>query len=601
MLNDEHSFPHPASEQDGTYPRPQIVRSSWVDLCGSWTFSFDDSDIGMREGWYRGSAFERTIEVPFPPESQASGIGETAARSLFWYQRTITSAQVAETGHAEGNKLLLHFGAVDYRCSVWIDGSLAGSHTGGHTPFTLDITHLVAEGSSYSLVVRAEDDPRDVAQPRGKQDWQDEPHAIWYHRTSGIWQPVWLESVPDLSIAVLHWRTDILRATATARILLSGRPAEPTPVRVALAFEGKPLVEISTLSTQREIEVTLPLDSVANGQGYHDMLWRPETPRLIDAVVSVGEDVVASYLGLRSVSVEHGRFMLNSEPYYLRSVLSQGYWPSSHLAPPNAQALRAEVEVTKELGFNAARLHQKFEDPRLLFWADRLGLLVWGEAPAALSFDPTAIARTTREWLEVVERDYSHPSIVAWVPLNESWGIQHIRQDSQMVEFARSIASLTRALDGTRPVVSNDGWEQVDTDIVAIHDYEWDGKVIADRYRDSAAIEHMYATLGPAGRPLILEGDVTGKPVMLTEFGGVSLDTQAHERAWGYSTASSPQDLLDRVGAIFDGVYASSVLAGFCYTQLTDTLQETNGLLTADRKPKAPIEELRRIIEGPRS
>ncbi|ROR96584.1 glycosyl hydrolase family 2 [Salana multivorans] len=587
-----------ASLQDGTYPRPQLLRESWADLSGPWTFAFDDEDAGRAAGWHTSRGFDRTIQVPFPPESAASGIGDPTPRSVFWYQREVTADELAAAGHAPGRRLRLNFGAVDYRCEVWVDGTCVGGHVGGQTPFSFDVTDALADTATHSVVVRAYDDPRDAAQPRGKQDWQDEPHAIWYHRTSGIWQPVWLESVPPVAVGVLHWTVDVPRASVVARIVLGERPSGETPVEVELSFDGRRIARVATQTTEPELEVTLQLPDVVNGQGYHAMVWHPDRPRLVDAVVRVGDDVVASYLGLRTAGVEGGRFALNGEPYYLRSVLSQGYWPDSHLAAPSAEALRREVELIKELGFNAARLHQKYEDPRLLFWADRLGLLLWGEAPAALAFGPTAVERTIAEWLRVVERDYSHPSIVAWVPLNESWGVQYIRYDHRMVEFARAITALTRAVDATRPVVCNDGWEQVDTDVVAIHDYEWDGGVIAERYRDQVAIDHMLDTVGPAGRPLVLAGDVTGKPVMLTEFGGVSFDTSQRRDAWGYSVATSPEDFATRVGAILDGVRASRVLAGYCYTQLTDTLQETNGLLNADRTPKLPVEQLRGIITG---
>ncbi|TFV81739.1 glycoside hydrolase family 2 [Microbacterium sp. dk485] len=590
-----------ARTDGGSYPRPQLVRGSWTDLSGTWGFAFDEDDLGVGLGWHREPAFDLDIVVPFPPESTASGVGVTEPRRIFWYRREVSAQEIAAAGHEDGRRLLLQFGAVDYRCSVWLNGELVGRHEGGQTPFGIDISSAVDDSrASQLLVVRVEDDPRDVTQPRGKQDWQDDPHAIYYHRTSGIWQPVWLESVPSIFVQTLHWRSDFTAATVTARIVLNDRPSTPTPISIDLVSDGTPLATVTTTATEREITVALPVAAIANGQGYHDLLWSPERPHLLDAVVRAGVDQVSSYLGLRSVEVDRGRFLLNGSPYYLRSVLSQGYWPQSHLAAPGADALRREVELIKELGFNAARIHQKFEDPRFLYWADRLGLVVWGEAPAAFAFGPTAVQRTISEWIAALERDYSHPSIVAWVPLNESWGVQEIRHDPQMVEFARSIAALTRAIDPTRPVVSNDGWEQVDTDIIAIHDYEWQADVIAARYADRPAIDRMLETLGPAGRRLVLAGDVDDKPVMLTEFGGVSYDTSQQAGAWGYSTASSPDDLAERMGAIFAGVHASGVLAGFCYTQLTDTLQETNGLLTADREPKFAAARIREIVTGRR-
>jgi beta-galactosidase/beta-glucuronidase len=598
MIDVDHAGLPVASAQDGTHPRPQLLRAAWTDLGGTWSFAHDDDDRGEREGWHRAPALGGTIRVPFPPESAASGVGDTAHHRVVWYHRTIDAAAIAAAGHAAGRRLLLHFGAVDYRARVWVDGCLAGTHEGGHTPFSVDVTDLLRDGAEHDVIVRAEDDPADVAQPRGKQDWREHPHVIWYHRTSGIWQPVWLESVPPVSIAALHWTADPVSATARVRVTLSRAPEAGTPVRVALSFEGRPIAEASTTTDAPEVDVVLSLPDLVNGQAYEELLWSPERPRLIDAVVAVGDDAVSSYLGIRTVAVERGAFLLNDRPYYLRSVLSQGYWPESHLAAPTPDALRAEVQLIKDLGFNAARLHQKFEDPRMLFWADRLGLVLWGEAPAAFAFSPTAVERTVREWLEVVRRDRSHPSIAVWVPLNESWGVQHVARDPRMRHFARSLVDLTKALDPTRPVVSNDGWEQVDTDILAIHDYELDPAVLEPRYRDRAAIDRMVAGVGPAGRRLVLDGEVADAPVMLTEFGGISFDVDHVDGAWGYGAADGPERFGEMLGGVLGAIHSSSVLAGFCYTQLTDTLQETNGLVTPDRAPKIALDRIRTAIVG---
>ncbi|KHK95923.1 glycoside hydrolase [Microbacterium mangrovi] len=599
MIDDDVCLPLPtASRQDGIHPRPQLLRSAWADLTGPWEFAFDDGDVGIADGWARGRGFGGTIIVPFPPESSASGVGDTTHHRVAWYARTFGERELRESGHAAGRRLMLRFGAVDYRCRVWVDGSLVGSHEGGHTPFSVDLTDALGDGDEHRIVVRTEDDPADVAQPRGKQDWRELPHVIWYHRTSGIWQPVWLESVPAVSIETVHWTTDPVSASVHARIALSRTPDAPVEATVRLEFEGQPLGSVTTSVSTAEIDVTLCVRDLLNGQAYEEFLWSPEHPRLIDAVVEVADDRVGSYLGIRTATVDRGRFLLNDRPYFVRSVLSQGYWPESHLAAPSHEALRTEVQLIKDLGFNAARIHQKFEDPRFLYWADRLGLLVWGEAPASFTFSPTSVERTTREWLEIVRRDFSHPSVVTWVPLNESWGVQHIAHDSRMREFARSLVALTKALDPTRPVVSNDGWEQVDTDIVAIHDYEADPRVLGPRYADRAAIDTMIDGIGPAGRRLILDGDVTDAPVMLTEFGGVSFEVDAVAGAWGYSAATTGDDFRERLAGLLAAVHASTALAGFCYTQLTDTLQETNGLLRADREPKIPMEQLREIILG---
>lgn len=605
MLSNDPSIPPVASQGDGTYPRPQLVRGDWSDLSGRWGFAFDDDDRGVRERWFEAPAFESSIVVPFPPESPASEVADPRAHHALWYHRTLTPGDLAAAGHREGRRLMLRFGAVDYRAVVWVDGQRVGSHEGGHTPFSVDITDALRLSDGGDIVVRAEDRATDVAQPRGKQDWRDDPHAIWYHRTSGIWQPVWLESVPaGPAVDWIHWRTDLTTARVHARIGLAAAPTGDGTVDVELRHGDAVLARTSSLVTETEFEIDIPLPAQMNGQAYEELLWSPENPRLIDATVRISDagspvDAVSSYLGLRSAAVDRRLFHLNDRPRFVRSVLSQGYWPDTHIAAPSADALRREVELIKDLGFTAARVHQKFEDPRFLYWADRLGLMIWGEAPAPFSFTPRAVTRTVREWLEIVHRDFSHPSIVTWVPLNESWGVQHIARDSRMLHHALSLVHLTKALDPTRPVVSNDGWEQADTDIIAIHDYEGDGDVMRARYADRASIDEMIDGVGPAGRTLVLSGDVADRPVMLTEFGGISFDVHHTENAWGYTSAGSSEDFGQRLESLMSAVHASPVLAGFCYTQLTDTLQETNGLLGADRVPKLPVEALRRIMVGP--
>jgi len=610
-----------ASAQDGTYPRPQLMRASWTDLSGPWGFAADPDDQGLDAAWFRpdaGAAFDREIQVPFPPESRSSGIGHTEHLAIVWYRRTLSAADLERAGSGtQGDRLVLHFGAVDHHADVWLDGQYLGEHDGGQTPFSFDVTGVVraGEGRDLEFVVRAHDDPLDVTQPRGKQDWRPEPHSIWYHRTTGIWQPVWLEAVPALHISDLAWETDVPDGSVHLSVRLSRRPTAPVTLVLRLALDGELLAEHRVRVLDRDVRVTVDLPRQANGQQYEEILWSPERPTLVDATVELIEradpaddgpgtgptDTVASYLGLRSVAVAHGLFLLNDRPYYLRSVLEQGFWPESHLAAPSADALRAEVQVIKDLGFNSARIHQKAEDPRFLFWADKLGLALWAETANAYAFSPRSVELLTREWVELVRRDRSHPSIITWVPLNESWGVQHGAHDVRQQQYSLALAHLTRALDRTRPVVSNDGWEHTDSDIWSVHDYTARGDELRERYGTPESVQLLLDGIGPAGRRLRLTGAARpvdrGQPLMLTEFGGVSY---AGERAdaWGYSTASDDGDFEARVGELLHAVRDCSPIAGYCWTQLTDTGQETNGLLRADRSPKLPLEVLRRLVGG---
>jgi Glycosyl hydrolases family 2, TIM barrel domain/Glycosyl hydrolases family 2, sugar binding domain/Glycosyl hydrolases family 2 len=591
---------------DLVHPRPQLVRAGWTDLCGEWRFAYDDDDVGLDEGWQHSEKpFDRSITVPFPPESKLSGVHDRGYHPVMWYRRTLSLPRPHD-----GGRVLLHFGAVDYRATVWVDGALVGHHEGGHTPLRCDVTDAVtgaatgvaADKGEHAVVVRAEDPPTDATQPRGKQDWLPEPHAIWYHRTSGIWQPVWLEQVPPTYVDDLAWTPDVPSGRVRMQLELNRAPAAPMTVAVRLRLGDEVLAEQQVRVDRQHVDTDVTVPALGHGHDSGRLLWTPERPTLVDADVELRDgaatvDEVRSYLGLRSAELADGRFVLNGQPCYVRAVLEQGYWPESHLAAPDADALRREVELIKELGFNAVRIHQKVEDPRFLYWCDRLGLLVWGEMANAYEFSPVAVERLVREWLEVVRRDRSHPSVVTWVPINESWGMQHAASDPAQQSYADALYHLTRSLDPTRPVLSNDGWELTSSDIVGVHDYAPRGGLLRQRYADSAAVTRTLRGGGPSFRSMLLPGYEPGeRPVMLTEFGGVRFAMSKSERGWGYSEVGSGDEYAERLTELVDAVLDSSVLTGFCYTQLTDTEQEQNGLLTADRKPKIPAEQVRAII-----
>lgn len=598
-----------ASAQDGEYPRPQLLRAAWADLGGEWEFAFDDDRVGLGEGWHLGGVELRDrIVVPFPPESPASGVGDTSFHHVAWYRRVIRPDELQAAGRsAEHPIVVVHFGAVDFRASVWADGEHLGDHEGGQTPFSfeLPVGAGAGAGAPIVLVVRVEDDPADVSQPRGKQDWLEDPHVIWYHRTTGIWQPVWLEAVGETRLTRLNWVPNLPDASVALHLRLHERPRRPLWVEADIDYDGEEVATFRARLSEPEHRFSISLPVQANGQAYEHLLWSPEHPRLLDARVRVvGEDgaVVdecSSYFGLRSVGEHGGAFLLNDRPCYLRSVLEQGYWPETHLAAPSSTALREEVQLIKDLGFNAVRLHEKAEDPRMLYWTDRLGLLVWGEIGSAFEFSPRAIERTVREWTDIIARDAAHPSIVTWVPVNESWGVQHIAHDPAQLHFVQALFHLTKALDPSRLVVSNDGWEHGTSDLLTIHDYTTTGAELAANYADAAAVGALEAGIGPAGRRLAaLPGGTAGKPVMVTEFGGISFAPDAALDTWGYTVATDAAEFEAKLRELVSALQASPVLAGFCYTQLTDTRQEANGLVDEHRTPKLPVETLRRIITG---
>lgn len=582
-------------------PNPQFARPARTDLNGIWHFAFDDANIGIEDRWFDSpQSLERRIQVPFPPESPLSGIGDRSFHPVCWYAREFEDPRLVD-----GARLLVNFGAVDYRADVWVDGQHAGNHIGGHTPFAFDISPALGpDAERHWIVVRAFDDPRDAEQPRGKQDWMPDPHIIWYHRTSGIWQPVWLEETPRSRIVNVRWRFDRARWLLDYEVELSEPVSGSADLGIELALDDVPLSSVKLTVSDRVTSGQMHLAAGQRTMSAGEMLWSPKSPNLITATLTLSSpgysnDVVLSYMGLRTIETSGRALLLNGSPLFLRFVLEQGYWPESQLAAPSPLHLKREVELIKELGFNGARIHQKVEDPRFLYWADRLGLLLWGEIANAFAFTERAIDRHAREWREAVIRDRNHPSIIAWVPFNESWGVSELGSSESQRQAVTAAYHKTHQLDGTRPVIGNDGWENVAGDLLTIHDYNWDSEVLERRYADEDALATTLETYFPGSRHVAVgDFDPTGKPVMVTEFGGVSYAPDGDEKWFGYGTVGTSEEYVDRYRVLAGALQNSSVLCGFCYTQLTDTEQETNGLLTENREHKVPVELIRPITAG---
>jgi len=549
--------------------------------------------------------------VPFAPETPASGIGETGFTLACWYRRAFEPPLLSA-----GERLLLHFGAVDYAATVWIDDRLAIEHEGGYTPFTVDLTGFLRQTGSHTITVRAGDDPADLTKPRGKQDWQLEPHAIWYPRTTGIWQTVWLEKVGATHIATLRWTFQMEAWDIGLEALIEGPGAARTDlhldVRLSAADETgeeRLLADDSYGVVAGEVHRRIALSDPGIDDFRNELLWSPEKPTLIRAELRLrgpdgtSLDEVASYTGLRSVGVQGDRFVLNGRPFTLRMVLDQGYWPETGLTAPTADALRHDVELAKAMGFNGVRKHQKLEDPRYLHWADRLGLMVWAEMPSAYRYTRRSVERVTREWSRALLRDLSHPCIVAWVPINESWGVPDLPNNPSQRDYVQALYYLTRTIDPSRPVIGNDGWESVATDIIGIHDYAADPEAFVRRYGTAEGIPNLFRRERPNGRLLTIDGfPHAGQPLMLTEFGGIALSRPDRDGAtWGYARGETAERFAAQYRALVETVQAIPLLAGFCYTQFADTYQEANGLLYADRTPKLPLEEIAAITRGPRS
>jgi beta-galactosidase/beta-glucuronidase len=575
------------------YPRPQFVRSEWLNLNGEWEFAFDDDNQGRELGWHDGRPLEGRIIVPFPYQSELSGINDKSIHEWVWYARSFEVLP-----EWRDHDLLLHFGAVDYASSLWINGQEVGHNQGGHVPFEFDIAPYVKEGVNR-LTLRVEDrqDPR---QPRGKQSTTGLPHDIDYYCTTGIWQTVWLEPVSTVRIQEIRITPLAHRNTIELGVYLHA-PSAAWRLQAEVLDHGQIIAraEETTPVATGWLSLSIP----------YAKLWSPESPYLYDLRIRLFDkeqliDEVSSYAGLRSIAVRDGHVLLNGEPIYLKMILDQGYWPEGLLTAPSDEALQTDVGWAKLLGYNGARKHQKIEDPRWLYWCDRLGLLVWGEMPNAREWSSQAEERLSAEWNRAVQRDYSHPSIIAWVPVNESMGFPGLgQQHPGQYDFIERMVSVTRRLDPTRPVIDNDGWEHTDiTDICAIHDYTPTAEKLQARYREKLSNGNLPPTVWIGEKPLFsLGSSYRGQPVMLSEVGGFLLappDIPDEERDMLYQFYGSildPEELLKMYHNLMEGIASLHFLAGFCYTQLTDIEQETNGLLTYDRKPKITPERIAAI------
>jgi len=579
------------------HPRPQMERS-WSSLNGVWDWAKDVEGRGRRPSQVR---WRTKINVPFAPETPASGVNERGFFKAAWYRRKFSSPTLQK-----GERLLLHFCAVDYQATVWVNGKLVATHEGGYTPFAADITDIKPRSGVYTIVVRAEDNPHDMHKPRGKQDWLAKPHGIWYDRTSGIWQPVWYEVVPATHVSALRWSCD----TEQWQILLEAQAEGETngcTLEVFLSRDGKSIASQSIALNDGKATTSIALPVPSTEEERQSMQWHPDHPTLFDATIKVRDskgkpvDTVKSYTAMRSVQLRDTQLLLNGENCVLRMALDQGYWAQSGLTAPDDEALRRDIELAKEMGFNGVRKHQKVENPRFLYWADKLGLMVWEEMPSAYEFSQIAVQRLTRQWLEVLARDYSHPCIVAWVPFNESWGLPDLPGSVAQRDYVRGICQLTRALDPSRPTISNSGWEAAGGEIVTIHDYDGNPQTFAERYADTAeAFDKLLTEFRPAGKLLVVDGaSARGKPILVDEFGGVRFapEIEAGDDSWGYSWAQTPEELALKYKQLVSPLLANSKIAGYCWTQLTDTYQEMNGLLFMDRTPKLDLDLVRRVNE----
>jgi beta-galactosidase/beta-glucuronidase len=539
------------------YPRPILVRDQWQSLNGPWFFRVDPDNRGLTDAWFDAQWDEASvITVPFSMESGASGIAEAEGAAVVWYQREVIKPE------AWNRRVVLRIGASDFLTRVFVNGQEVGQHRGGYASFGFDIQHALMPGRNR-ITVRVEDS-LSWTQPRGKQAGTTR-WPIDYDGVTGIWQSVWLEPLTAVSIESTAYSYHVAEQTLSFKAFLSAQ------------VDGEVSVEV--------------LDG--------DRVIASDTVQLTLLNRAMGErDEARSYAGLREVSVIDGQLCLNGDPLYLRGVLDQGYFPEGWYTATTDEALRRDVELTLAMGFNCARKHQKAEDPRYLYWADKLGLMVWAEMPSGRVFSTELVESLTREWMELIKRDRAHPSIIAWVPFNESWGVWHQSERPEQRAFVDAVTSLTKVLDDSRVVVGNDGWEYSSGDLWTLHLYNEDSDVSS---RLAALIEdpHSSVTSEFGGRDragALPSADVGGLPILLTECGGIGMGSFSEEDFSYGNLAKTPEALEARMRKIMTDIRSLKALQGFVWTQLTDVQQEINGLLYFDRQPKLPIAVLHDIF-----
>ena len=584
------------------YPRPQFVRDSFVGLNGEWKFRFDDENRGETERWFEEMESCLRIEVPFTYETRKSGIGDEAFHPCVWYERT---AEVGDYPFKD-HKLMLHFEGSDFLTKVWIDGTYAGEHQGGYSRFSFDITNLVSSGN-FRITVKVED-LKDRQQPRGKQRWVKENFECWYVQTTGIWKTVWMEYVPTVCLQSVKMTPCLTERKLELEYHLDmpwTLEAREVAVEAAVSFEGR-LIATHVVTVEKDMAWEPVLTSVSlekaedqSPWGIHT--WTPDKPELYDITfqVIVGErvwDVVESYFGMREIRIDGQNILLNGVPLYQRLILDQGYWEDSHLTPPDEAALIEDIDKIRAMGYNGIRKHQKTEDERFLSLCDRKGMLVWSEAPAAYLFSDSAVELFTTEWMQIVRQFYNHPSIITWVPFNESWGISQVKRKRDQQHFTEAVYHLTKSMDPFRPVIANDGWEHTVSDILTFHDYEEYGDRLKNRYiqcRDGILANQVYHS----GFRSAFAGHFTyhGQPVIISEFGGIAFDGNT---GWGYgSKVAGEKEFLERFDSITTAVKEIPYVCGYCYTQVTDVQQEVNGLMDSRRQFKADPDKIREINE----
>lgn len=550
------------------YPRPQFERSKWINLNGQWQFEIDNSKSGEERGLYKeGVKLEGLINVPFCPESKMSGVEHKDFMYGVWYKRNIDI-------ESDFTNVRLNFGAADYHCRAYINGKFAGEHKGGYISFGFDISNLLRKGKN-EICVYCTDDTRSSLIPSGKQCDTLNSFGCLYTRTTGIWQTVWLEFLPANYIEWVKYYPNVNDSSITVTAALHGNGN----FNADISFNNTPVGSYKMNAANGVITFNVKLSETH--------LWEVGNGRLYDVEFTFDKDSVKSYFGLRNITIDNKKLLINGKSVFGRWVLDQGFYPDGIYTAPSDEALLNDIRLSMAVGFNGARLHEKIFEERFLYHADRLGYIVWGEYPDwGLDITkPEALYSMLPEWTEEILRDFNHPSIIGWCPHNETW---NVREQTQYNESILAIYNTTKALDPTRPCIDTSGGYHVKTDIFCVHDYDQNPVSFKEHY-DKLMTESVLFDHFPD------KETYRGEACFVSEYGGTAWANDSN--GWGYGNGpATEEDFIERFRLLTDALLDNNCMMGLCYTQLTDVEQEQNGLYTYNRKPKFNTDILKSIM-----
>jgi len=567
------------------HPNPQWERKRWKCLNGEWEFEFDFGQSAIDREVYKQSKLQNKINIPFCPESELSGINYKDFIPAVCYMKAIEISEEEIRG-----RVILHFGAVDYRALLYINGEFVGEHEGGYTSFEFDITEKLIKGEN-TIFLYAEDNLRSGKQCAGKQSDKEYSYGCSYTRTTGIWQSVWLEFVPLKYIKFAKFYPNAENGT----VAIVGEVQGAGKLSIRTSYEDTVTGE-AVIDTNGVFATTIQLSE--------KHLWEVGKGGLYDIEFTFEDDFVKSYFGLRDVRIENNRVLINNKPVFQRLVLDQGYYPDGIYTAPSEEALVKDIKLSLVAGFNGARLHEKVFEPRFLYHADRMGYIVWGEYPnwgLKIFDDSNVLADILSGWTEAVERDFNHPSIVCWCPFNETWLYNEKETGGKLL---KTIYSYTKKLDSTRPCIDTSGHYHVITDIYDIHDYTQDVERFSRYFKALAENgDFDYTNTDEERQPFFQRfyKYKKGMPVMVSEYGGIKWDTERIEDAeqkisWGYGDEpESIEEFISRYKGLTECLLFNKNICGFCYTQLYNVEQEKNGLYTYERESKFDISVIRKI------